>query len=215
MKPEEIIVKSLEIRENLRLNTDFTENQIDYQLKPVPPFQIGNEIKLVIIGQDPTIKNTRTRHRILKTLNLDKNGALKNYISDICKGLDFSFENVYATNLFKYFYTIPPAQTIHVLNAHLQPNLELLKTEIALYPEAKIITLGEPVLQLLTSDKNLVKEYWNYDYKSKQSNGSYRVCRAEENKLGRDFYPFPHQPSIRKEFYKNHLSKYISFVKNR
>ncbi len=214
MKPTEILIQSFEIKEKLRAVNDFKENRIVNTLGPVAPFQIGNEIKLIIIGQDPTVKNEKSREKITCTLNLDKTGALKNYISNVCKGLNLELSNIYATNVFKYFYTIPPAQTMYVLQAHLQPNLELLNSELAAFPNAKIITLGEPVLQLLAGEKKQVKNFWDYNRRTKKSDDNYLLCKANDNKLGRDFFPFPHQPSIRKEFYMNHLAKYIRFVKN-
>ena len=140
MNTSEVYLKSLTIRDNLKIVADIQGNQIDITLQPIKPYLVSDKVSLIIIGQDPTIKNIKVRDKITHTLNLDKKGALRNYISEICKGLELNLENVYATNVFKYFYTIPPAQTIHVLKAHLQPNLELLKSQIALYPEAKIIT---------------------------------------------------------------------------
>ena len=128
--------------------------------------------------------------------------------------MDISIENIYATNIFKYFYTIPPAQTMSVLQAHLAPNLELLKEELSKFPKAKIITLGQPVLQLLAGEKKRVREYWDYNKNTGKSNRNCTLCKAEDNLLGRDFYPFPHQPSIRKEFYNVHLGEYIAFVRN-
>ena len=180
MKISEVLFKTQSIRDELKQSADFEENRIDIKLTPVAPFQIGNEIKLIIIGQDPTIKNEKSRSKITSTLNLNKSGALKNYIYEICIGLGLNMENVYATNVFKYFYTIPPAQTMQVLKVHLQPNLELLKTEIASFPKAKIITLGEPVLQLLTTDKNLVKDYWDYNRKTKQWQLQKKPCRRKQ-----------------------------------
>lgn len=38
--------------------------------------------------------------------------------------------------------------------------------------------------------------------------------QEEANLLQRRLVPFPHQPSIRKEFYHNHLIQYIDFMAN-
>ena len=213
-QPVELLKRIESIRHQLKQTNDFEENRINELLEPVLPFQSKDQVSLIIIGQDPTIKNEKTRALIKYTLNLNRKGSLKNYISAICSGLDITIEKVYATNIFKYFYTIPPAQTLHVLQAHLEPNLELLKEELAAFPDAKVITLGEPVLQLLTHEKNRVREYWDYNNNTKQTTGKYKYCDASDNKLNRVFYPFPHQPSIRKAFYKNNFEEYIKFVKN-
>lgn len=214
MKQTEVLLESLAIRNSLKSNNDFAENRIVDALEPVPPFQWGGDVKTIIIGQDPTIRNELTRRKIKFTLNLDKEGALKRYLSTICSGLGVQFENLYATNIFKYFYTVPPANTINVLKAHLNPNFELLKKEVSEFPDAKIITLGEPVLQLLTDENIRVRQFWGYDKKSGESNKNFSFCKASENKLKRDFYPFPHQPSVRKQFYKLNLEAYIEYMKN-
>lgn len=212
MKTSELFLESLAIRDKLKKEFDFAENRIDDTLLPVLPFRISTEIKLIFLGQDPTVKNEESRKSIEYTLNLDKRGSLRTYLSGICNAMDLTLENVYSTNLVKYFYTLPPERTMHVLHAHLPENLALLKEELAAYPKAKIITLGLPVLQLLAGESAQVRDFWDYDKKTRASNGGYCKCMAVDNKLRRDIYPFPHQPSIIKEFYKNHLVEYIGFV---
>jgi uracil-DNA glycosylase len=180
----------------------------------VPPYYRNEKlVKLIIIGQDPTIKNAYRRKYITKTLNLDKKGALKSYVESICQGLGISLDNVYATNLFKYFYHTPPAQTFDVLEEHLQPNLELLKKELSVFPKCPIITLGEPVLKLLLNYKAKVRHYWGYNTNTKISNGVFKYVLANDNQLNRNIYPFCHLPSIRKKFYKTTLNQYLEFVK--
>jgi hypothetical protein len=208
-----LIINAENVRDELKRSIDFSENSIDVKLPAIKQF-IGREtVKLIVLGQDPTIKNPNTRKNITCTLNLDKENSLKRYISGICEGLNITIENVYATNLFKYFYSIPPAQTLDVLYAHLKPNLELLNEELSQYKAIPIITLGEPVLQLLTNPKAKVREYWDYNPKTGESNGNFTYSKANENKLGRDFFPFPHQPSIRKRFYNSTINDYIRIVK--
>lgn len=215
MKPSEVFIESLTIRDSLKNTQDDNTNTIDNQLLPVLPFRISNNIKLIILGQDPAVKNAKSRHSIEYTLNLDKNGALKSYIEYICASLSISLENIYATNLFKYFYSKPPAETPAVLKKHLLPNLELLKKELAGYKNVPVITLGEPVLQLLTDDTNFVKSFWGYNSKTKNTNNIFSLCGASFNIIKRDFFPFPHQPSLRKDFYKNTLNQYLDFMKSK
>lgn len=207
-----IIEKARKIRDELRLYKDSPTNPIDLELPIIPPFFGGGEIKLIIIGQDPTIKNDKGRKLITSTLNLNKRNSLYSYINVICQGLRINIENVYATNLFKYFYTIPPANTLGVLEKHLESNLELLQKEISVYKNVIIITLGEPVLKLLIGPKAKVRGYWGYDSLKKIGFKRFNFSSAENKILGYDFYPFPHQPSIRKEFYKNTLNEYIQFI---
>ncbi len=145
---------------------------------------------------------------------MDKSGSLKNYLNDICEGLNVCYENIYATNLIKYFYTDPPERTPQVMSAHLQDNLKLLLEEISQYHKIPIITLGLPVLQLLTNNSFQVKYFWGYDDKYKCKKNDFTFCKAKENKLGRDFFPFPHQPSISKEFYSNTFKSYLNYAKS-
>lgn len=188
----------------------------------VPPYIGGGEIKLVIIGQDPTVKNPMSRSKIAYTLNLDKKGALRSYVEKIAECLSISMDNVYATNLFKYFYTVPPANYFEILKNHLPQNLELLNKEISdlsISVDCPIITLGEPVLQLLLEENSVsgkekkVRYYWDYNSTTRSSSRNFRFVEESKSALSLKFYPFCHQPSIRKQFYKDWLKDYISFVK--
>ncbi len=213
MTKAQIYSETTMLRDNLKAQCDFAENPIDDSLPAVLPFYSSDNIQLIIIGQDPTVKNIISRRTIKHTLNLDKKGALHLYISEICRLLDIGFENIYATNIFKYFYTVPPERTMYVLYQHLVPNLELLKKELSCWQNAIVVSLGLPVLRLLTHEKAEVSEYWNYNKKTKKSDGNFKCCRSDSNKLGIDFYPLPHQPSIIKMFYKSHLKDYLKYVK--
>lgn len=213
MKSTEIFVKSLGIRDSLKLTKDFTANPIDDSLLPVLPYRISNQVELIIIGQDPTVKNEKSRRSVEYTLNLDKYGSLRKYISEIADKLSLKFENVYATNIFKYFYSIPPEKTMNVLYTHLEKNLNLLKDGISVYPKVPIITFGLPVLRLLAGPDAEVRDYWDYNKITKSSGQQFSFCRASENKLGRDFFPFPHQPSLAKIFYKDTLNDYLKYMK--
>lgn len=80
--------------------------------RPIPKvFQGSGDIKLIILGQDPTVKDIASRDKIETVLNLDKSGNLRNYLSKICNHLGVSLdENVYATNYLKNFFIKPPTQ---------------------------------------------------------------------------------------------------------
>lgn len=210
-----IIKTSKEIRDKLKIESDFKLNPIDDALDPVKPYLGNGEIKVIIIGQDPTIQNNKKRIEITCTLNLDKNGSLKKYIEeDICLGLGITLENVYATNIFKYFYEEPPAATFHILQNHLKENLNLLVNELNQFQNATIITLGEPVLQLLAGTNRHLRNFWDYNQETKKTNGNFLFSLGMDNILGKDFFPFPHQPSLRNNFYRDHRHQYIEFVKN-
>ena len=214
MKTNEIIITAKIIRDFLKFNDDFPDNPIDDTFLPIPPYKISNQIHLIIIGQDPTIRNESRRENIDTTLNLDKGGSLRNYIEKICSKLNIGFENIYGTNVFKYFYKYPPSDTFKVLKAHLSPNLKLLKEELSTFPEVPIITLGEPVLKLLSEDVKNAKMtyYWDYNPSTKKSNGNLKYCKKDDNLLERNFFPIPHQPSMSKEFYAKYFDDYLDFI---
>ena len=183
----DIVEKALSVRNNL---VQCSVNPIDYSLGIVPPYIGSGDIKLIILGQDPTVRNAAQRAKIKRTLNLDNGkGALRMYVERICASLGLSVDNVYATNIYKYFYTLPPADTSDVLSLHKQPNIELLKYELSILGECPVITLGEPVLQLL------------------------HHISAEENILHRPLFAFPHQPSMRKRFYKENFEAYLKYMR--
>ncbi len=174
MKIQDIFAASLKIRNELKSKSDYVVNPIDLSLPPVLPYRISDDIKLIIIGQDPTVKVQKSRKKIEYTLNLDKRGALRKYIKSICTELGIDFENIYVTNVFKYFYSYPPERTMDVIQHHLEKNLQLLKEEIEYYPSAVIITLGLPVLRLLTDAHSEVSNFWDYNKINKSTNGNYK-----------------------------------------
>ncbi len=133
MEANKLKKEAAKIRKDIKAKEDNGRNPIDMSLPIIPPFKGKNEVKLIILGQDPTIKNEFTRKNIQYTLNLNKNNALRTYINSICNSLGVTIENLYSTNLFKYFYKIPPSNTIDVLINHLEPNLDLLKKELDEY----------------------------------------------------------------------------------
>ncbi|MCP4344583.1 MAG: hypothetical protein GY795_03530 [Desulfobacterales bacterium] len=211
---DRVQIKAIAIRNSLKQNKDDGDNPINIKLKPVDPFIGNNKINLVIIGQDPTIRNFKQRSKIKKTLNLDRKGAIRTYIETICKGLNISIENVYATNLFKYFYTYPPAKTPHVLESHSEENIALLIEELSFLSSQPIVTLGEPVLKLISMEFKDMKFYWDYQKNKPNKSGlNYKICPKTNSRLNTLFYPFPHQPSMGKTFYKNNLNGYIEFLK--
>lgn len=154
----------------MNLNTDKTTKEvlddlvshphlyhfIDAQL-PIPKIYCGTDtIKLFILGQDPTIKNIKSRATITTVLNLDKPGTnLHNYLSQICHRLGFDLENVYATNYVKNSFKNPPTRImkIDVLKEFGPYWLPLLKEELAQFPQRPIITLGQPLLSAIVQEE--------------------------------------------------------------
>jgi hypothetical protein len=192
---------------------------LDPSLRIPKPYVGKGSIKLIVLGQDPTVKDAIARKSINMVLNLDKKKSVWNYLVKICRGIGIDMsENVYATNLFKNFFSLPPTQIeeIDIFATFLPHWLPILKEELAQYPNLPIITLGEPVLQTILNPgmPTRLREYWGYTTEWK--NGKlepFQFIQPAENILGRTVFPFPHQPSIRKEFYKQRMDAYIAFMK--
>jgi len=192
---------------------------VDSTLGIPEPFRGQGEIRLIVLGQDPTVKNPHSRRRIKTVLNLDTSGSLRAYLSRICEGLRLNLDqHVYATNHLKNFFVEPPTQIeeIDVFEVFGPIWLPLLQQELASFPEAPVITLGQPLLgALVCGDASpLVRDYWGYTpgWKSGDT-GPFRHLAPRENLLQRTVFPFPHQPSIRKQFYRDRLADYTAFVR--
>ena len=111
-----------------------------------------------------------SRQRITTVLNLNTKGSLARYLVSICEMLKLDLHaNVYATNACKCFFTKPPTAIykhhgVDVIKASAGLWLPLLHDELAHFPQATFISLGEPVLNLLVRDggNRLMKSYWGY-----------------------------------------------------
>ena len=188
---------------------------------PIPqPYQGSGTIKLIILGQDPTVKNAVARAKIKTVLNLDKNGSARGYLSDLSQKLGFDLQqNIYATNIYKNFFIAPPTQIseIDIFKTFLTAWLPLLKDELAQFDGVPVITLGRPVLSsLLKSDTpNRLRDCWGYTSKWRAGQfDSLDYIKPEENLLGCTIFPFPHQPTLRKPFYRERKDRYIAFVRD-
>lgn len=192
-------------------------------VRPLPrPFVGTGEIKLVILGQDPTVEREESRESVTTVLNLDRGGSLRTFLDGkVCKGLGLKLEeNVYATNVCKNFFTASPKDVKEPnLIAVSAPHwLALLREELAWFPNAAVISLGEPVLSALvcagfTQD---VKAYWGYraDW---QATGfeSFRMVEAGEASIERPFFPFIHQWSQTQKFYTARMDQCLAFIRTR
>ena len=187
---------------------------------PIPKvFAEDREIELIILGQDPTVKDPETRKTITTVLNLDKGGNLRRYLGDVCGKLGIDLDhNVYATNLLKNFFVAPPTQIepVDVLKVFGDIWLPFLKEELSMFPGVAVLTLGEPLLSVLVVEgvSAQVRHYWGYR-RDWQTNPpvDFGYIAPAENRLGRQMFPFPHQPSLRKRFYAQNLASYVQYVR--
>jgi len=194
------------------------QNDIDSSFDFILPFSKAektSEIKLIFIGQDPTIRNKKSRGEITVTLNLDKENSLKTYLKKVCVILQVDIEKeVYATNLYKCFFKHPPADDQTILTRQFKIWMDLLINELTVFKNPFVITLGEPLInQLIHSNSKKVKDYWDYIGNTK-SGGNFKCNEPYENYLQRRIYPIAHQPTWnRNKFYKTYLKSYLEFLK--
>jgi hypothetical protein len=128
-------------------------------------------------------------------------------------------KNVYATNACKNFFADPPTEILKHEGASAEVWLPVLHEELAGFPDATVISVGEPVLTMLVRDGHpkKIKHYWGYHrhWKNGKRTPIIRV-EAEQSRIGRSFYPFIHQPSFqspRGAFYRHRWREYIDFVR--
>lgn len=199
------------------LADDILNKDIDFTHKFIVPYTKANnisDIKLIIIGQDPTIRELQSRANIDTTLNLNKNGSLRSFVNRICTELNFDIEkDIYATNLYKCFFNFPPADDEKILYRHFKYWIDFLVAELSVFHNPIIISLGEPLIKQLLHCKNKdVKYYCDYIGKTK-SGRNFKYIDARDNYLRRKIFPLAHQPTCnRNGFYKFYLEDYLKYI---
>jgi len=190
---------------------------VDFSLSIPSPFHGGGQIKLIVLGQDPTVHNAQSRSRISTVLDLNCKGNLYKYLSQLCEGLGVKLDNVYATNLFKNFFQIPPTKMQDTVCMQFLPFwLPVLKEELGRFPDVPVITLGQPVLKSLAfGTECLVRSYWGYIKGWREGvYGEFSFVPANHNALNRPIFPFPHQGNgTRTAFYRDNFEFYLKFMK--
>jgi len=185
------IEKDLKTTKRLLLKDHVLKNDIDNHdfIIPFSNAEKITDIKLIIIGQDPTIRNQKARKNIKVTLNLDKENSLKAYLKTVCNILEVDIEKeVYATNLYKCFFKIPPADDQTILTRHFKIWIDFLMQELSVFKNSFVITLGEPLInQLIHTNSKKVKYYWDYTGQTK-SGLNFKFSEPHENYLQRCLY---------------------------
>jgi hypothetical protein len=118
------------------IRTPNIADKIDRRLGIPNPYRPTGRVKLIFLGQDPTVKRAASRQSITLSLNLDKPGALSAYLGKISNLVGLSLpRNIYATNLLKNFFVDPPATySPEYLSKLADYWLPLLKEELSEFP---------------------------------------------------------------------------------
>jgi len=194
-------------------------SHIDKTLTPPAPFRGNGEIKLIILGQDPTVQNPAYREKVKVTLLLDQPGGLRTYLGKVCKGLGIDLDgNIYATNLLKNFFKVPPDTLRDSDPKFFQKAADfwipLLKEEIEEFENVPVLPLGEPVLNCLTTSPEweLIRYHWGYEGPGKYGK-NFSYIKPSDNVLSRVVFPFPHLPGRSHKIYQQQMEGYLAFMK--
>jgi uracil-DNA glycosylase len=131
-------------------------NEKDVNFEPIPYYETGqnNKIKIMIIGQDPTISNRANQHLVTIPLKFNKNREpLRKYINEIFGEKNINNSYIFVTNTIKCILKVFPGSFqkddrldyLHNIFICCKENLE---KEIDLFKPNYIFTLGEPCHQL-------------------------------------------------------------------
>lgn len=211
---------SIEVRKVIdKLASSEIGSYIDTVLTPPDPFRGRGRIRLIILGQDPTVQDPEYREKIKVTLLLNQPGGLRTYLDKICKALGIDLdENIYATNLLKNFFTEPPdsrrKEDPQFFRKAADYWIPLLREEIEEFENVAILPLGEPVLNCLTKgpDWELIRNYWGYEGPAHYGR-NFGYIKPTENVLSRVIFPFPHIPGLKHKIYKQQFDGYLSFMR--
>jgi uracil-DNA glycosylase len=123
-------------------------------LRAEPYFQPGGGMRLMLIGQDPTIR--KRPERVRKALMLDDpNTQLSRWLRNIFGVHRFDTLTVYATNLVKCTFAKPPSDSagggLKFLKPYFQNCKEHLARELLAFKPEFVLTLGEPAHKLFVS----------------------------------------------------------------
>ena len=217
MNDNELSIEARKVIDKLAISE--ISSYIDTSLTPPDPFRGRGKIRLIILGQDPTVQDPEYRKKIKVALLLNQPGGLRRYLGDICNALDIDLdENIYATNLLKNFFTVPP-DTMRKKDPQFFPKaaahwILLLREEIEEFENVPILPLGEPVLNCLTKspDRVLIRNYWGYEGPA-QYGPNFSYIEPTENILSRVIFPFPHLPGGAHKIYQQQFDSYLAFMK--
>jgi uracil-DNA glycosylase len=129
----------------------FSKTAVNLQVDPY--YQSSGNLRLMLIGQDPTIFNDPERVKQVLMLN-ESNGQLALWLKDLI-GKGYDFVTLYATNLVKCTFGMPPSTTREGGLKFLQPYFEICKDylvkELNGFAPNCVLTLGEPAHMLFRS----------------------------------------------------------------
>lgn len=111
-------------------------------------YRVGNEKRLMLIGQEPTIRKDKERVNVPLMLD-DTNSQLYKWLRQSIFGEEFERMTLYATNIVKCSFNKPPSEQVvggkKFLERYFINCQEHLKNEINSFKPTILLGLGEPV----------------------------------------------------------------------
>lgn len=222
MNDQELADKTLDITETMRFSE--IRDTIDNTGLVAPKVFRGGgpgKVKLIFLGQDPTVKDPENRKAVKVVLNLDqKKKGLYTYLKGICDDLGLDIEqNVYATNLLKNFFIDPPdvmekdGRAPGLIKRAFPYWKDLLSEELYEFKNTPVITLGEPVISCIMNKAVLIRDFWGYQGRDKFK-GKMKHILPDQNLLHWRIFPFPHIHGLRHDIYsEKSRKKYAKYMK--
>lgn len=185
---------------------------------------VPERARVVFVGQDPTVANVARRKEVETVLDLDHPGRLWQYVEGICHDLGCTMDEVYATNACTNFFVDRPTDIIKrdnvdVLKESAALWLPVLQKELARFPKAVVVSLGQPVLSMLVRAGSPCRmgHYWGYHRAWRTAPPlTQSSISATVSMLGRQIFPFVHQPTLRgrgSEFYRQVRPGYVQLIR--
>jgi len=129
-----------------------------------PYYQSGDKIRLMLIGQDPTIFDDPDRVSTVLMLNetSGRNAQLRRWLERELFGADnFGKIELYATNLVKCQFPSPPSKNQVGALKFLKPRFEYCKIhlfkEVERYKPELVLTLGESAHKLFSNELEVLE----------------------------------------------------------
>ncbi len=127
---------------------------VGFNLQVAPFHKLGDEFRLMLIGQDPTITVNPERVKHVLMLN-EPNRQLSRWLRDLLGEQNFDRVTLYATNLVKCTFEQKPSSVQGGALKFLRPYFEHCKhhliEEIQSYQPDFVLTLGEAAHKLFVS----------------------------------------------------------------
>ncbi|HCY77476.1 MAG TPA: hypothetical protein DHV28_16290 [Ignavibacteriales bacterium] len=131
-------------------SNDCLEKMVALNVEPF--YQQGNDYRLMLIGQDPTI--FVEKERVKQVLMLDEpNGQLRRWLENLFGKEIFNNFTIYATNVVKCTFPKPPSTYggKHFLKPYFENCKNYLEQEVLYFRPNLILSFGEPAHRYFSS----------------------------------------------------------------